>query len=66
MNQKDYQLIARVIYDERKVLLEKAPLGPWREGALQGNADIATVLSIELARDNPRFDRELFLRSCRV
>ena len=59
MTRKDYVLIAAA--------LKSAHDGHnGRPQALRGVADAADRIAIALARDNPRFDRERFLKAAGV
>jgi len=55
MTLKDYELIAGAIAEERR-----AHSAPSRFG-VDSTAD---AVASALARDNPRFDRERFLKAC--
>jgi hypothetical protein len=54
MTRKDYVMLAECINDARLA-------NPETRGAV---ADVANRIARELARDNPRFDRERFDRAC--
>ena len=62
MTRKDYQLIASAL----------APVNAWyddysnvtRDHAIEVRAMIASSLATTLALDNPRFDRDKFLKAC--
>jgi len=58
MTKKDYELIAAAIKDNR----EYDPMECYAE-ALD---DVARSLATALQRDNPRFDRDRFLKACGV
>lgn len=59
MTRKDYILIAAALRD---TLLINAPIVVWRAA----HASVAHRLADALARDNPRFDRERFLKAAGV
>jgi hypothetical protein len=56
MTRKDYVLISRVINTARNIDTEKTGEG----------VAIAYLLADELAQENPRFNREMFLTACGV
>ena len=61
MTRKDYELIAKAIADLRNAT--GAVMGEeFQHGAKQAAQYIASAL----ASDNPRFDRERFLKACGV
>lgn len=68
MSKKDYQMIARAIYESRV----KTDPGWTRDGVtLARNSgacaalnDVVASLSDALATDNPRFDRARFIEAC--
>jgi hypothetical protein len=62
MTRKDYILIAAAFKRAR----EHVGVDFGADRALQGIEEAAVVLSGELARDNPRFDRERFLKAAGV
>lgn len=55
MTKKDYQALARMMWNARRT-----PLSP-EEGMRR---EIMGKLADVLAADNPRFDRERFIRAC--
>lgn len=57
MTRKDYILIADTLKRARTAFLRQP-------GPLRGVDHAADILACELARDNPRFDRERFLKAC--
>lgn len=57
MTRKDYILIARALADSRPTVGYERNLLTWN--------CTARLLADALAADNPRFDREHFLRACR-
>lgn len=61
MTRKDYQLIANTLAAERAY---HADLG--QAYAAETVESVAARLADELADDNPRFDRERFLKACGV
>lgn len=70
MSKKDYQAIARAIFDARE-RAEARPLhvdsdeGPWRcEEATDTLGDVAFNIADVFATDNPRFDRARFIQAC--
>jgi len=61
MSKKDYQAIARVLYQARKT----EPAAPvFKPTAEEMRWDIAGRLATIFAADNPRFDRGRFLEAC--
>lgn len=60
MTRKDYILIAEALKEARAEALAL------RAGAGVGVTIAAVRLADALARDNPRFDRERFLKACGV
>lgn len=60
MTRKHYEMIAKAIYDETT-----PHLGSYGGcDSVQALADLARSLSAAFATDNPRFDRERFLKAC--
>lgn len=62
MSKKDYQAIARAIYEARK----DDALDHW-DGDITGNIGVSVVVQAiaeVMQRDNSRFDRALFLEAC--
>ena len=59
MTRKDYQMIAESILTARKVQSE---LGEMYVSV----AHLANTLATDLEIDNPRFDRDRFLKACGV
>jgi hypothetical protein len=58
MTRKDYRLIAEAIrYTAEGIDTDD-------EGAHQALVNVASNLSVELRRDNPRFDRTKFFAAC--
>lgn len=63
MTKKDYEAIAKVIH---RCLLGERPYDEWEAGFVAGARSIALDLTQIFEADNPRFDREKFLRACGV
>lgn len=61
MTRKDYELIAQVILALREIYSKSSD--GFARGYLSATADIAILLSERLVKDNPRFDRERFLKA---
>lgn len=59
MTRKDYELISNVIANVRKEFRGV-------EDGINASRDIAVFLAGRLANDNPRFDRDRFLKACGV
>jgi len=59
MTRKDYELIAAAIREEVNL---------WRDGSESQHmvGKTAKAISTALAKDNPRFDRDRFLRACGI
>ena len=55
MTRKDYEIIARALNTAQTMTTERAGVGV-----------TAYLLASELAKDNPRFNRDLFLKACGV
>lgn len=60
MTKKDYELIAGAI----SFAVDKYDGEDWT--MLGAGAAIAGLIADELAEDNPRFNREMFLKACGV
>ena len=58
MTKKDYELIAEAIKTSRKVTQG--------ESVLVSVAHLANTLATDLEIENPRFNREIFLKACGV
>lgn len=63
MTKKDYELIAGTF---RSFYSSKAYGGDIEVGARLGVQDLAEGLAYDLARDNPKFDRQKFLKACGI
>ncbi len=63
MTRKDYVLIAAALRD---TLLIDCPTESYLQGAKAAHVSAVTRLADSLARDNPRFDRERFLKAAGV
>jgi len=63
MTRKDYILIAAAIAEARRQIPEGGAHATWE---YVSNSTVARVLAHSLASDNPRFDRERFLKACGV
>lgn len=63
MTRKDYILIAAALRD---AVLVNCPTQAHLDGATAARANAALILCDKLARDNPRFDRERFLKAAGV
>lgn len=61
MTKRDYQAIARAIYQTREMIYRDPSHDEVRDLLL---ADLAERLSDVMAADNPRFDRERFIEAC--
>lgn len=64
MTRKDYVLIAQCIEGAQKH--NPWPTAAERQGAQLMQRQIAENLSYAMVHDNPRFDRERFLKACGV
>lgn len=63
MSKKDYQAIARAIYETRAAYGIAA--GKQADGTTGGALEMVTVeLCMILSADNPRFDRARFIEAC--
>ena len=72
MTRKDYEMIASVLSKhishwecESETLIEEGPKVQAYGGA-NALKDVATTFSYELAKANPRFDKERFLSACGI
>lgn len=61
MSKKDYQVIARAIYQSRQLACDNAQ---HKDCALAPIAALQAQMIQILADDNPRFDRARFLEAC--
>ena len=59
MTKKDYELIARVINDRLLAVND-------HNIRTQTINQLAIILALQLAYDNPKFDQQKFLNACRV
>ena len=59
MTKKDYELIARNIAQVQREFRGV-------EDGINAIRDVAVFIASDLERDNPRFDRERFLKACGV
>ncbi len=59
MTKKDYETIAKIIAQVQREFRGV-------EDGVNALRDVAVFLASDLERDNPRFDRERFLKACGV
>lgn len=60
MTKKDYELIAAAVRHERGEWAEDT----WTKDIEIGRAAVVLAIAHALAQDNPRFDRDRFLKAC--
>jgi len=65
VTKKDYERIARAIAGQHSEIARDDER-VWESAYKIGVCDAARALADALAEDNPRFDRERFLRACGV
>lgn len=63
MTRKDYIVIAAALKETRSQICQKEPD---TEELLDGVSCASEYIADALSRDNPRFDRERFLKACGV
>lgn len=61
MTKKDYQAIARAIYEAREAHAMRAQ---WEDEVKETIGDVTNRIADVLAAVNPRFDRERFVEAC--
>jgi len=61
MTKKDYQAIARALYNVRQT---STPASAGSDGAGWALEQVQVQLAAVLAADNPRFDRARFVEAC--
>ncbi len=66
MTRKDYELIAKAIAKLRSVYPDGEPTNDHDKGFQHGTKQAAQYIASALASENPRFDRDRFLKACGV